>query len=319
MGAQAPVWVLLGARTGDNNQLLRLAEALGMPFRAITLRFNALHLIPPRLLGATLSTLAPESKRQISSPWPVLVLGIGYRSVPVALAIRNSSGGKTKLVRLGNPRLNPKHFDLVITTEQYAARDGPNVIRLPVGIPTTAPAEPNGEEAEWLKRLPRPHRLLLVGGDTFMWNLSPEVVARAAVDIANKGGSLIPLGSPRSSPEVIAATGPHLDNPPRYPVLLADADEIYVTGDSVSMLSDAIATGQPVGIIPPDKTVAGHLLYAVAGAAGRSVPVRDIQRFINSVLEKGLAGTVEQPRAARQPVDALKTAVAAIRKLETGT
>jgi len=315
MSAESPVWVLLGRRTGDNNQLLRLAEALGLPFHSIELRYNRLHVIPARILGATLSTLTAESKGEIRPPWPELVLGIGYRSVPAALAIKKVSGGKTKLVRLGNPRVGPDKFDLVIATSQYPVPDAPNVIRLPVGIPTAAPAEPNGEEVEWLKRLPRPHRLLLIGGDTFMWTLRAEAVARAAKDIAHKGGSVIPIGSPRSSREVIAATGLHLDNPPRYPVLLADADEIYVTGDSVSMISDAVATGKPVGVIPPERTTTGRLLYAFAGAAGRSVPVRDIQRFINSVLDQGLAGTVEQPRAAPSRPDALQTAVSAVRKL----
>lgn len=315
MSAESPVWVLLGRRTGDNNQLLRLAEALGLPFRAIELRYDRLHLIPPHILGATLVTLTSESKREIRPPWPELVLGIGYRSVPAALGIKKLSGGKTKLVRLGNPRVGPGKFDLVITTSQYPVPDAPNVIRLPVGIPTAAPAEPNGEEVQWLKRLPRPHRLLLIGGDTFMWTLRPEAVARAAKDIAHKGGSVIPVSSPRSSREVIAATGPHLDNPPSYRVLLADADEIYVTGDSVSMISDAVATGKPVGIIPAERTATGRLLYAVAGAAGRSVPVRDIQRLINSVLDRGLAGTVEQPRAASSRPDALQIASSAIRKL----
>jgi len=315
MAGEAPVWVLLGRRTGDNSQLLRLAEALGRSFRSIELSYNALHLIPPRLLGATLSTLAPESKRQIRPRWPDLILGIGYRSVPVALAIQKLSGGKTKLVRLGNPRLDPKHFDLVITTEQYAVPGGPNVIRLPVGIPTSVPVDPTEQEAEWLAHLPRPHRLLLIGGDTFMWTLCPEAVARAAKDIAHKGGSVIPVSSPRSNREVIATTGPHLDNPPRYPVLLADADEIYVTGDSVSMISDAVTTGKPVGIIPPERTATGRLLYAFAGAAGRSVPVRDIQRFINSVLDQGLAGTVEHPRSASSRPDASEIASSAIRKL----
>jgi hypothetical protein len=319
MAAEAPVWVLLGRRTGDNNQLLRLAEALDLPFRAILLRYNALHLVPPRILGATLSTLSAESKREIRPPWPELVLGIGYRSVPVALAIRKLSGGKTKLVRLGNPRLNPEHFNLVVTTAQYAVPDAQNVIQLSVGIPTAKPTEPNGEESEWLKRLPRPHRLLLIGGNTFMWRLRPEAVAQAVSKIADKGGSIISVSSSRSSREVIAAAetaiGPRIENLPQYPVLLADADEIYVTGDSVSMISDAIATGKPVGIIPPDKTPVGRALYAFANAAGRSVPIRNIQRFIGSVLDEGLAGTVEQPRAPPPHTDVLQTTVYTIRTL----
>jgi len=319
MTAAAPVWVLLGGRTGDNNQLLRIAEALGLPFRAIELRYNRLHLIPPRVLGATLSTLVPESKQEIRPPWPKLLLGIGYRSVPVALAIRKLSGGKTKLVRLGNPRVDRSEFDLVITTSQYAVPDAPNVIRLPVGIATTVMMQPTEAELEWLQRLPRPHRLLLIGGNTFMWSLTPKAMAQAAKKIAEKGGTVIPVSSPRSSQAVLAAVdsavGRRPSNRPRYPVLLADADEIYVTGDSVSMVSDAIATGRPIGISRPQRTAAGRVLYGLAGAANRRVPVRDIQRLLDSVLEQGLAGTVERPRAPSYQPDALEEAVSAIRKL----
>ena len=319
MDTDTPVWVLLGGRTGDNNQLLRLAERLGLPFRAIELRYNVLHLVPPRLLGATLSTLAPRSKREVRPPWPELVLGVGYRSVPVALAIRKLSRRKTKLVRLGNPRLDPGEFDLVITTVQYPVPDGPNVIRLPVGIATAVTMQSTEEERKWLERLPRPHRLLLIGGDAFMWSLRPKAMAGVAKKLAEKGGSIIPVSSPRSSQAVLAAVDSALgtppSNPPRYPVLLADADEIYVTGDSVSMISDATATGKPVGIFRPERTFAGRVLYWLAGAANRRVPVRDIQRFMDSMLEQGLAGTVEQPRAPSYQPDTLETAVSAIRKL----
>jgi len=314
-----PVWVLLGGRTGDNNQLLRVAEALGLPFRSTELRYNVLHLVPPRILGATLSTLAAESKGQIRRPWPELVLGVGYRSVPVALAIRKLSGGRAKLVRVGNPRLDPREFDLVITTVQYPVPGARNVIRLPVGIATAVSMQATGEELEWLRRLPRPHRLLLIGGNTFMWSLTPKAMAHVAKKIAEKGGSVIPVSSPRSSQAVLAAVhsavGMPSPNRPRYPVLLSDADEIYVTGDSISMASDAIATGRPVGIFRPQRTFAGRLLYGFGGAANRRVPVRDIQRFMDSVLDQGLAGTVEQPRAPSYQPDALQTAVSAIRKL----
>lgn len=319
MDGQAPVWVLLGGRTGDNNQLLRLAEALGLPFRAIELRYNALHLIPPHILGATLTSLSAESRRDIRPPWPRLVLGIGHRSVPVALAIRKLSGGTTRLVRLGNPRLDPRNFELVITTPQYDVPDSPNVIRLPVGILTAPQLQPTEQEREWLGHLPRPHRLLLIGGDTFMWTLQPQSIARTAAVIGAKGGSVVAVGSPRSKPSVIAAVeaaGATLASDfPSYPALLADADEIYVTGDSVSMMSDAIATGKPVGIIRPAKTFFGRVLYGLSRATDRGVPVRDIGRFIDSVLERRLAGTIEHPLAGQVEPDPLETAVAAIRKL----
>ena len=318
------VWVLLGQRTGDNNQLLRLAGELGVPFRTIELGYNALYRVPPALLGRSLANLDRGSRAQIQPPWPRLVLGIGNRSVAVSLWIRRESGGTTKLVRIGNPRLHPKHFDLVITTPQYGVPDAPNVIRLPAGISTAPKIEPTREESEWLDKLPRPHRLLLIGGKTFMWRLDRGALADAASTLKQKpGGSVIAVGSARSSDTLLDAVGEALRGSehglvwsrfPRYPPLIADADEIHVTADSVAMISDAVATGKPVGLILPEKTPAGRLFYALS-KLGVPVPIRDIRRFWSEVQAKGLAGTVENPAAGKLDADPIETAVAAVREL----
>lgn len=322
-GAGARVWVLLGDRTGDNNQLLRLANELGEPFRTVELAYNRFRLVPPRILGATLRTLDEQSRAKIASPWPELVLGIGYKSVPVALAIRNLSGGKSKLVRLGNPRLDPAKFDLVVTTPQYGVPDAADVLRLPVGISTAPQLAPTREESDWLAKLARPHRLLLIGGDTFMWSLKPATVASAASAISRKSGNAIAVSSGRSSKAVMDSVAAALRGSehglvwgrfPRYPVLLADADEIYVTADSVAMVSDAVATGKPVGLVEPTRTAAGEFFYAAA-KAGLPVPIRDVRRFWRSVQREGLAGTVDEPRAGKLDVDPLTSAVSAVRTL----
>jgi hypothetical protein len=327
MAGEPPIWVLLGQRTGDNNQLLRLAGELGRPFRVLELRYNALHLVPPRLLGATLASLDRASRAQIRPPWPELVLAIGHRSVPVALAIRKLSGNRTKLVRLGNPRLDPSNFDLVITTPQYRVADAPNVIRLPIGISTVRKLKRTREEIEWLDRLPRPRRLLLIGGDTFMWSLDPDGIARAATTLKQKaerdGGSIIAVSSARSGKAVLEAVAAALRDSrhglvwgrfPRYPVLLSNSDEIYVTADSVAMVSDAVATSKPVGLIMPGKTASGRFFYGMT-KFGVTVPVRDIRRFSASIRDQGLGGTVEGPVAGKLAVDPLGVAVSAVRKL----
>ncbi len=320
----APVWVLLGPRTGDNNQLLRLASELGLPTRTIELQYNALHVVPPALLGATLVTLTEQSRQLIRPPWPKLVLGIGYRSVPAALAIRSMSKGSTKLVRLGNPRMDASNFDLVITTPQYAVHEAANVVRLPLGISTAGVVEPNREETEWLAKLPRPHRLLLIGGDSFMWTLAPAKVARAASTLAGKGpGSVIAVSSGRSAKAVLDAVAASLNGTehalvwgrfPRYPVLLRDADEIYVTADSVAMVSDAIATGKPVGLVMPEKNASGRIFYGLE-QFGFPLPVRDIRRFWTSMINQGLAGSVEKPDAGKMAVDPLAQALTAVRSI----
>ncbi|MGN6154252.1 MAG: ELM1/GtrOC1 family putative glycosyltransferase [Sphingomicrobium sp.] len=318
-----PVWVLLGQRTGDNNQLLRLATELGLPFRTLDLRYNALRLAPPSVLGASLASLDTASRRLIRPPWPRLVLGIGHRSVPAALKIRELAGGDTRVVRLGNPRVEPRQVDLVITTPQYGVPDAPNVLRLPVGISTAAKLEPTPEESQWLDNLPRPHRLLLLGGDTFMWTLGASQVLPAVRNLGARSGSVIAVGSGRSRASMLDAVEAALAGSrhgfvrgrfPRYPVLIEDADEIYVTADSVAMISDAIASGKPVGLIEPAKSWSGRLFYGLENL-GLKVPVRDVRRFWWGIRQRGLAGTVDEPVAGRLGVDPVAEAVSAIRRL----
>ncbi|HET9811294.1 MAG TPA: ELM1/GtrOC1 family putative glycosyltransferase [Sphingomicrobium sp.] len=319
-----PVWVLLGPHVGDNNQLLRLAGELGLPFRTIELRYNPIHLLQPELLGPTLASLDRDSASRIQPPWPRLVLGSGHRSVPIALAIRDLSGGSARLVRLGNPRFDPAAFDLVVTTPQYRVVDAPNVIRLETAIGTAPKVEPAREEAQWLDKLQRPHRLLLIGGGTFMWKLEPLFLDAAASTLrAKPGGSVVAVSSGRTDPAAMTAVAKALRGSehglvwgrfPRYPVVLNDADEIYVTADSVAMVSDAIATGKPVGLVLPTKTLAGRLFYALE-KLGISVPVRDVRRFWSHAARQRFAGTIDDPVASDVGTHSLDKAVSTVRGL----
>ena len=125
--------MLLGPRTGDNNQALALAEALGLPFETKHLAYNRLQALSVWLPGTAL-TLDRESRTQLRPPWPDLVIAIGRRSVPVARWIKRHNKGQTKLVRIGHPRVDPGLFDLVITTRQYPVPPGDNVLLLPLAM-----------------------------------------------------------------------------------------------------------------------------------------------------------------------------------------
>jgi mitochondrial fission protein ELM1 len=302
------VWALLGERTGDNNQVLALCEALGLPFETRTLHYNILRAVHARILGATIAALTLASRRTIRPPWPDLIIAIGRRSVPVARWIRRASGNRTRIVLLGNPRVDPAIFDLVITTRQYPVPSSGNVLLLPLAM-TRFPdlPQPDAEEQAILSALPRPHLLMAIGGATKYWKLEPscirEALDRLSARATDKGGSLIVVGSRRTDPNVAqalrdAVTGEHRfyvdDATPRFPVLLRDADEIFVTGDSISMLSEAIQAGKPVGMIPIRQTSKGRRkLGAQPGreSGGR----RDLRRFWSHLQERGLIGTIEQP------------------------
>jgi mitochondrial fission protein ELM1 len=311
------IWVLLGHRTGDNNQLLALAEALKLPFETRTLRFNLLRAAHP-LLGASLLSLRRDSRRGLEPPWPDLVIGIGWRSVPVARWIKRRSGGRSRLVRLGHPRADPRLFDQIITTPQYPVATAANVLTLPLGMSRYRdPPPPTDEERAMLDGLPRPHRLLALGGPAKYWQLTVERVCSAALRLAIPNGTVIAVTSPRTPPEVVAALV-GLDRPnlhlvtgrsPRFSTLLADADEIFVTGDSVAMLSEAVVTGKPVGIVPIDLNAEGQRRLE-----RRPDTTRDLRRFWASLRERGLAGTLERP-VAGQIADTAATAADAVRAL----
>lgn len=324
MSARRPrIWVLLGHRRGDNNQLLALAEGLRLPFETRTLVYRKSWPILLKLLPTRPALLTSGARRNLQPPWPDLVIGIGRRSVAVAHWIKDASGGRTKIVRLGNPRAQAKLFDLVITTPQYPVSDEGNVLTLPVSMGRYRKApKPTNEEANWLGNLPRPHLLVSVGGKTRYWALQDEVLANAVKRLADKarsaGGSLIVATSPRTPPsaiEAIARSGAECeivaDGRVRYPVLLADADEHYVTADSVSMISEAVLTGKPVGLIPVDLDEEGE---RALGTNGFSTSKRDVRRFWAKLQSKGLVGTTDEPKAGTVE-DPVETAVATVREL----
>jgi len=317
------IWVLLGWRRGDNNQLLALAEALGLPFETRTLAYRKawallLNLLPKRpLLLTNRALLAFEP------PWPDLVIGIGRRSVAVSRWIRKKSGKTTKIVRLGNPRAENRLFDLVITTAQYPVQADENVLLLPVAMGRhRKPPQATEEEAKWLASMPRPHMLVVLGGPTRYWRLPEDglvdAITRLSERASEAGGSLIVVTSPRTEATAIEAIANssatcHIidDGSVRYPVLLADADENFVTADSVSMISEAVLTGNPVGLIPVELDEEG---LKKLGTEGVSSSRRDIRKFWTALLARGLVGSVDQPVRGdiENPVEA---AAAAVREL----
>ena len=324
MTPRAPrIWVLLGERRGDNNQLLGLAETVGLPFETRSITYGwwwwvMLNLFPKRPF-----LLTGRARSNLTAPWPDLVIGIGRRSVAVARWIKDQSGGRTKIARLGNPRADNRLFDLVITTPQYPVPRNGNVLALPFAISRNSKApKPTAGEAQWLASLPRPHLLVCLGGPTRYWKLVETEVSRAAQAIFRKavqsGGTVIVATSQRTPASIVkaieeSAPGCHVvadGGRVRFPVLLADADEHYVTADSVSMISETLLTGRPVGLIPVELDAEGKRTLGVRQSRSK----RDIRRFWSELDAKGLRGTVEMP-VSGTIADPVEAAAAAVKRL----
>ena len=313
------VWALLGPHRGDNNQVLALARALGWPFEEKHLRYNQLRRLQPSWLGATFRSVAADARAQLEGEPPDLTISTGLRSVPVVRELRRRSGGKMRSVHLGFPRISPRYFDLVVPTPEYPVPDAPNVLRIPFALTPHIERVISDEDRELLEALPRPRRLLLLGGPTLYWELPVDRIVGAAQRLferaAAEGGSVIAIGSPRTPDDLRSAIAtafrgasvPHLfahdKGPPAYPALIELADEIYVTADSVAMTADAVTTGKPVGLIPIAKSRLGRAVMSAMHRLrpGRRLYPRDLRFFWAALEKEGFAGTLDQPKASSPP------------------
>ena len=316
------VWLLLGGRAGDNNQALALADALGFPFERKKLGYNHLRRLFRGRPG--LASLTKASRASIAAPWPDLVLCVGYASVAVARYIRDRSKGRTKLVHIGNPRGEIDDFDLQITTPQYPRR-APNLLELPFPIGNPARnARPTAEELTWLDDFPHPRRLVVVGGPARHWELDERELKTAICDLAGKHprGSLIVVTSSRTPERTKRKLGQALRGPhcalveafPSFGTLLSRSQEIYVTADSVSMLSEAVLSGRPVGMIPIRRSLLGKLSHLFWERPLGRATLPDLRSFWRLLKERHLIGTVDLPVSA-QVCDTVAQAADAVRQL----
>ena len=326
------IWALLGAHAGDNNQVIALAEALQLPFETKPLEYNHLRHLGPRLLGASLLSLTASSRKAIlAEPPPDVTISSGHRSVAVARTLCRRSGGSTRAIHVGFPRVSPRHFDLVIATPQYPIADHPNLLRVTYALTRAATTKPNAADAAKLARLPHPRALLIVGGSSLYWRVdrSRTLAAIAAmIDEAFRvSGSVLVTTSPRTSrklrneiaralaaanvPTVLAVPGGQLG----YASLLDAADSIRITADSVAMISDVIWTRKHVGIVPVGKSLLGSLVMGIMGAIRPSRPVypQDLRVFWNALEQAGVSQDLATPEVSTK--DELRTILDRVRPI----
>lgn len=286
------VWVLADPRAGTAAQALGIAERLGVPVAVKPLRWTVLARLPNLLPWGSLTGLAPEARALLSPPWPRLVISAGRRAAPVALWLGRRSGAR--LVHVMRPGVAAGRFDLLVIPWHDRPADSPNVLAV-IGAPhRVTAAKLAAAAAAWeprLAHLPRPRVALLVGGPVRAEGLSPllarDLATRVAALAVAAGGSVLATTSRRTGREAEEALAeglgavPHLlhrfgsegENP--YLGFLGLADAIVVTGDSVSMLSEACATEAPVFFwSPPGLAGPRHArFHASLVAAGLAAPL----------------------------------------------
>ncbi len=257
--------MLSDGKAGDEAQCLGVTERLGLVAQ--------IRRIKPRKLFALAMPWGPidpaeapgKAGSPIAPPFPDIVIASGRRTVAYLRRIRKEGQGRVLTVYLKDPSTGVAAAEAIWVPAHDRLR-GDNVtvtLTSPHRISPERLSDARGRQPEWL-RTGKPTVGVLLGGDSQHHRFTPADISSlvgALTGIASTGANLVVTPS-RRTPSALAeavcalcgGTGGFFwdgngENP--YLAILAHADHLVVTADSVNMLGEATATGTPVHLFTP--------------------------------------------------------------------
>jgi uncharacterized protein len=301
---QITAWALTTGEDGMRTQARGLAQAV------------AARVIEKTTPARWSWTRRGESADRFEAPWPDVLITCGRRSTALSAALRKASGGRIVTVHIQDPRTSPAAFDLVVAMAHDRIAAGRNVIKVATALHDLTPEKLAAAAALWKDRLEAlggPLLGVVIGGTTRGHTFTLEQGRRLIGDlerVRQSAGVSLAITPSRRTPAGVRAllteafgddsraflwdmTG---ENP--YRGILALADRLVVTSDSVSMVSEALSTPHPVEVF--DLGIA------------RYAP------FLDALVERGLVRRFQgeaTPPPAGGPVNATFDAAKAVLRL----
>ena len=287
------ILVLDDDRPGNYSQAIGLAEALVkiVPYEIQVKKiiYNGLAKLPNFLKIDGLMGIDKASKNTLLSHTnpPKIIISAGRKSAPIAAFLKkyHSSNIKVFAAQIMHPNLCFDKFDAVILPNHDKASQQKNTIRIDGALTKinddTFKIEYQKFAAE-LSKVNSPKIALLVGGSSKKGNFDAKIaqnLGEMVSKITSKmQASLLILNSRRTGDVITEILDQNLNcqlpatktffkwqnknwqNP--YFAVLAAADFIIATGDSISMCSEICSIGKPIYIFnPPQICSAKHLKF----------------------------------------------------------
>ncbi len=256
-------WALLDNRAGNRNQIYGVLSHLNLKYKIIEIKYNFFSIVPNfffQILNFNFHIKSISS--QIDGPKPDLILSCGRRTAPISIALKKKFNHSPACIHLMYPRftLFKKRFDIIFTPIHDNIEQN-QLVKKFLGTPCNIKSVKNKSNSYIY-----PIIFLIIGGDHGRFKLSEKEVENIIIKVILKlkqKGTLLITTSRRTSLKVIHKINllakeytiikevfhPVISNVKNnYLKNLSIATEIVVTGDSMSMLSEACETKKPVRI-----------------------------------------------------------------------
>lgn len=259
------IWALVDDRTGNKNQILGILKELNLAYKIKKVKYNFFAHLPNfiiQLLGGNIHT--NKFKMNYFPPFPSIIISCGRRTFPLASKLKKYIKPTPKLIHLMYPRysLNIKSADIIFTPNHDTIKNKDNLIKT-FG---TANQINHTLKKNIQSKISKPVVSILIGGNHGRYKMKTDIIKEIIDTVSlkmKKKGSILISTSRRTSNEIIS----YLDHIIEENILvksiyhprtsrkknslsqiLSLADEIIVTGDSMSMLSESCELKKPVRV-----------------------------------------------------------------------
>jgi uncharacterized protein len=270
--ASTNCWVVHDGISGNRIQAIALCRAMGWQAREVLLKPTAMARIfsPYRFptSHAAFGAAFYDAYYEIGATLPRFLIACGRQAALASRLLKRRHCVFS--IQLLHPRINPKHWDVVISPA-HDQLSGRNVIQCNGSLHDIddAALQHWRSQLSSLQAMAHPRIAVFIGGPSRMASFDEGLIevmfSHLEYALSQSGGSLMVCGS-RRTPKAIAGkirkrfAGSDVsvwfderdgDNP--YRALLANADRLVLTPDSVNMISEACATHVPVYIAQPER------------------------------------------------------------------
>ena len=242
---------------GMISQVEGLAKALDIDFTHHTVELNNFwKMVPPKITPISQSVYKKIDHENFD-----VIISCGRKSVIPSIHLKNNSNKKVFNIHIQDPKVDLKHFDFIVAPEHDSIK-GQNVISTKGAIHYLTENEINENKDylnSFIKKDERIIWTLIMGGPTKYYDYSTKninEIFKTLSELSKKHNfQLVIIPSMRTPTNIIQYANDYFGDDhtvimdvdkKAYLSALAIAQNIIVTCDSSSMISEAALTGKPI-------------------------------------------------------------------------